>query len=375
VSLKIDGFLVGCGRKICMLTSPAVEMRLAVPGDVEQITLLLPDLAGPDFPERFPNVTAAAFCAWKYFSNPLGTAAVGIATADGRVVSLAAGVPKLVRVGSQTLLAFELGDFITAPAFRKRGLFSTLIRMICDEAKRRGAAFVYVRPNESSFHILTKDLAFQEVQKLDERRFVAPSAVLERKTGVPAALPRRLGADWVARRTLLPRAFPNIRLEPVTRFGAEVDEWWAAVGPKFPFALVRNHEYLNWRYIDCPSPYRSLAAFRDGRFAGYLTSFLFQRSPTGHILDLVTDPDDKEAAGELLRCALNGMLDRGATVVLTWTVHSGSSSAGSAFLQKACPLRDHPPLHMAARFLEDETARTGFPPLGWQLNLGDFDGI
>jgi GNAT superfamily N-acetyltransferase len=350
-------------------------MRLAVPGDLEQIALLLPDLAGPDFPERFPNVTAPAFCGWKYFSNPLGTAAVGIATADGRVVSLAAGVPKLIRVGSQTLLAFELGDFITAPAFRKRGLFSTLIRMICEEAKRRGAAFVYVRPNEGSFHILTKDLSFQEVQKLDERRFVAPSVALERKTGVPAALPRRLGADWVARRTLLPRAFPNIRLEPVTRFGPEVDEWWAAVGPKFPFALVRSHQYLNWRYIDCPSPYRSLAAFRDGRFAGYLTSFLFQRSPTGYILDLVTDPDDKEAAGELLRCGLNGMLDRGAATVLTWTVHSSSSSAASAFLQKACPLRDHPPLHVAARFLEEQAANAGLPPGGWQLNLGDFDGI
>ena len=358
-----------------MVTSPAVEMRLALPGDLEQIALLLPDLAGPDFPERFPGVTTAAFCAWKYFSNPLGTAAVGIATADARVVSLAAGVPKLVRVGSQTLLAFELGDFITAPAFRKRGLFSTLIRMICDEAKRRGAAFVYVRPNESSFRILTKDLSFQEIQKLDERRYVAPSAVLERKTGVPAALPRRLGADWLVRRALLPRASPEIRLEPVTRFGTEVDEWWTTAGSKFTFALVRNHVYLNWRYIDCPSPYQSLAAFRNGRFAGYLTSFLLQRSPTGYILDLVTDPDDKEAAGELLRASVSAMLERGAAAVSTWTIHSGSRSAGSAFLQKACPLRGQPPLHVAARFLEEQASSAGFPPGNWQLNLGDFDGI
>jgi GNAT superfamily N-acetyltransferase len=358
-----------------MISGPSVEVRLALPGDLEQIALLLPDLAGPEFPERFPDGTAAGFCAWKYFSNPLGAAAVGIATADGRVVSLAAGIPKLVHVGSQTLLAFELGDFITAPAFRKRGLFSTLIRMICEEAKHRGAAFVYVRPNPTSFHILAKDLSFQEIQKLDERCFALPSAVLERKTGVPAALPRRLGADWVARQTLLPRPSPGICVEPVMRFESEVDEWWAAVGPKFSFALVRNREYLNWRYVDCPSPYQSTIARRDGRFAGYLTGFVLQGAPTAYIVDLVTDPDDKEAAGELLRDALNAMLDRGVEVVYTWTVHFGGSSAGSELLKKACPLKAHPPLHVAARFLQDQAASAWIPPEAWQLNLGDFDGV
>lgn len=363
---------MSCGKKELMATGPSVETRLACPEDLEQIAILLPDLAGPLFAERFPDKTVAEFCAWKYLGNPAGDAAVGIAVADGRVVSLAAGVPKSIRVGSHTLLAFELGDFITASDFRKRGLFSSLIRMVSDKAKQCGAAFVYVRPNPSSFRILTKDLSFREVQKLDERRFVMPSALVERKTGLAAAFSRRLGADWMALRALLPPRSREIQVEHVTRFEPEVDEWWAHAGPKFSCALARTHRYLNWRYMDGPAPYRSFAARRDGRFTGYVTTLAFRSEPSGYIVDLVTDRDDEESAGELLRCGFNAMLDQGATTVSTWTIHSGANWAGTRYLRKACPLAAHPPLHVAARVLEENI---DLPADGWQLNLGDFDGI
>lgn len=356
-----------------MITSPAVETRLALPGDVEQIAVLLPALAGPEFPQRFPGSTAADFCSWKYFSNPLGPAAVGIAITEGRVVSLVAGVPKLMSFGSQTALAFELGDFITAPDFRKRGLFSTLIRMICDQARDRQAAFAYVRPNEQSFRVLTKDLLFREIQKIDERRYLLPSTVVERKTGIPAMIPRALGMDWLVHRMLLPRASSNVQVEAVARFDASVDEWWASTGHKFAWSIARNHGYLNWRYVDCPTPYRSFAGRRNGRFAGYVTIFLPERGGTGYILDLVSDPEDPETAGALLARGVNEMLDRGASAIYTWTLHSGASSAGRALLEGACPWKAGAPLHVAARFMEDHSSVLAQGP--WQLNLGDFDGI
>ena len=358
-----------------MLTSSMVDIRLALPQDLEQIALLLPDLAGPLFSERFPRRTAAAFCAWKYYSNPLGDAAVGIAVADGRVVSLAAAVPKLIQVGSKSLLAFELGDFITAPEYRKRGLFSSLIRMICDEAQRRGAALVYVSPNPSSFRILTGQLSFREAQKFDNHHFVNPSALIERKSGIPASIPRWLGVDWIARAVLFPRGSRHVRVESAAKFGAEVDDWWTTVAPRFSFALVRNRAYLNWRYVHGPAPYQSFVGRRNGNFVGYLTTFVLQTQPVGYILDLVTDPEDREAAAELLCCGLNAMLGQGATTVFTWTSHSGSRSAGTDLLKKACLLPSGPPSRMAVRFLQGREENAGLPADGWQLNLGDFDGI
>ena len=352
-----------------------VDLRLALPQDLEQIALLLPDLAGPLFSERFPQSTIAGFCTWKYHSNPLGDAAVGIAVADGHVVSLAAAVPKLIQVGLRRLLAFELGDFITAPEYRKRGLFSSLVQMICDEAKRRGAALVYVSPNSNSFRTLKSQLCFREVQKVDNRHFVKPSALIERRAGIPASISRRLGVDRIARAALFPSGSREVRVEPVAEFGPEVDHWWAATAPRFSFALVRNHVYLNWRYVHCPAPYQSFVARRNGHFAGYLTSFVLQTQPIGYILDLVTDPADRKAAGELLCCGLNAMLAQGATTIFTWTLHSGARSAGTDLLKTACLLPSGPPSRVAVRFLQGREEKAGLPDDGWQLNLGDFDGI
>lgn len=104
-----------------MIPGSAVHTRLACPDDLEEIGRLLPDLAVPGFSERFPRRTVADFCRWKYFSNPLGDAAVGVALNDHRVVSLVAGVPKRIFLGAETVVAFELGDLITAPSYRNRG--------------------------------------------------------------------------------------------------------------------------------------------------------------------------------------------------------------------------------------------------------------
>jgi GNAT superfamily N-acetyltransferase len=358
-----------------MLTSPDVGLRLALREDLDQIGLLLLDLGGPLFHERFPGNTVGNFCAWKYYCNPLGDAAVGIAVARERVVSIAAAVPKFIQVGSKTLLAFELGDFITAPEYRKRGLFSGLIQMISDEAAKRDAHFVYVRPNSSSFRILSGHLSFRELQKIDERRFIKPSAALERKTKVPASIWRGLGADRIARALFFPRASREVDVEPIVEFGAEVDYWWASIAANFSFALARTRDYLNWRYVQCPTPYESFVARRNGRFSGYVTMLVLQTQPIGYILDLVTDPKDRETAGHLLRYALNAMLARGVRTTFTWTLQGDSRSVCAKFLKRACPFASRPPLHVAVRFLQGQDEKVALPADGWQLNLGDFDGV
>ena len=171
-------------EKGLMALDTSVEIRLAGPQDLKEIGRLLPDVAGALFPERFPGQTAADFCRWKYFMNPIGDAAVGVAVKENRVISVVSATPKRIEVNSEVLLAFELGDFITDSQYRKTGLFSSLIHLVCTEAAKRGAGFVYVRPNEISFPILTKSLSFVEAQKIDARRYVAPSGLIYRKIGL-----------------------------------------------------------------------------------------------------------------------------------------------------------------------------------------------
>ena len=358
-----------------MSTVTTLPTRLAGPDDLEQIGRLLPLVAGPQFPERYPGRTVAEFCRWKYFTNPAGEAAVGVAVDGEKIVSLAAGVPKRVKLGDETVTAYELGDFITDPGYRKRGLFSAVINLVCEEAARRGAAFAYVRPNESSFRILTPGLNFIEARRIDERRFLLPSGLVHRKTGLPSALPRVLGADWLARQFLLPSCPPSVSVQRSARFGGEINSFWNAADEHYSFTLVRDLSYLNWRYVDCPTPYQIWTAHRDNSTAGYLVAFASSSEPIAYIIDLFTLPDDSDAASALLRTAIDSLLAAGVQVVYTWTVQSSASSAGHRLLKRACAAAVRPHLHLAMCFLNERFDASRLPAEGWQLTAGDFDGI
>src|ERR1700692_3965655 len=140
------------------------DVRLAQPGDLERIAQFLIPLGGESFAERFPDATAQDFYHWKYFRNPLGVAIVAIATDDASVVSVVAATPKHIQISGKVFLAYELGDFLTDENYRKLGLFSRLIELVCGEAASRGAAMVYVRPNDVSFRILVSKLSFHEAR-------------------------------------------------------------------------------------------------------------------------------------------------------------------------------------------------------------------
>ena len=169
--------------------SPAsVIFRFAGREDLDAIAEFLRELGGPYFNEkRFPGKSAHDYYEWKYFGNPMGKAVVGVAVADARVVSLVAAMVKPLQVGERRLIAYELGDFLTAGDFRKCGLFSRLVEMICDETKARGASIVYVQPNDISFPLLLK-LGFTEPQQIHQRSYAVPSRLIARRLHVSPKL-------------------------------------------------------------------------------------------------------------------------------------------------------------------------------------------
>jgi GNAT superfamily N-acetyltransferase len=365
----------GCGKKEQMQTQTGLELRLARRSELEEIGRQLPGVAGDFFSERFPGRTAADFCRWKYYANPDGEALVGVAVDGDKVVSIVAATPKRIQVNSEIVQAFELGDFLTDKQYRRRGLFSSLIQLVCSRASERGAAFCYVRPNDLSYPILAKGLSFAEVQKIDARRYVLPSGLIHRKTGLPARVVRLFGLDWLAGRLAFSSGGKSLDVQPVTRFEIGMDEFWQRVRKSYSFSLVRDCSYLNWRYVDCPTPYKSWIARRNSEIAGYVTCFVSPSEHTGYVVDLVTEPGDREAAGALLKIAAETMLDKGAHTILCWTLKSGALSASSKLLQRACPFVYKPHLHVAMRFLRDGFGTTELPTTGWQLAIGDFDGI
>ena len=351
------------------------ELGLAQPSDLSRIAQFLIPLGGESFGERFPDGTVQDFYRWKYFSNPLGEAIVGIAAVGDAVVSVVAATPKRIQLFGKTAPAYELGDFLTDGSYRKLGLFSRLIELVCREASNRGSSLVYVRPNELSFPILVSKLSFHEGQRLDSRRFVLPSAGLSRKTGIPAHLLRLSGMDWLCKRRCIPNyTGGSVTVSSVERFGEETDQLWQRASAGYDFALVRDSSYLNWRYADCPTPYKIWLAARNGETVGFLVTSADRASPTAAVVDLFALSGDAEAVRALLARGLVDLLRSGVQLISTWTTQGGTQSAVQKLLRRCFPLRRKQHLHLAFRVLKTEEVTLPSPSQKWHFTLGDSDG-
>ena len=349
-------------------------LRFVEPRDLPTVGAFLRALTGPHFHERYPGQTAADFYRWKYLQNPFGEAVVGVAIAAGRVVSTVAAVPKRLQAGAETLTVYELGDFLTNEGYRRRGLFSRLVEMVCTEAARRGAALAYVRPNDSSFPILVDHVRFFEPIQLQARRYLALGRAIAHRYGLPAGLVRLRGIDRLSQLASTGGPMRQIVVEQVQRFGQATDEFWGRVRGQYAFAIVRDSKFLNWRFADSPTPYRIWVAWQKGVLGGFVVAFVSPTEAAGYIMDLFTDRSDRAAARCLLSSCFRSLLDEGVRTIYAWTVAERSGLASDAALRRACMFRMGPPLHFAVRFLGASPNILRISSQASHLSLGDFDG-
>jgi hypothetical protein len=351
------------------------EVRLAGVRDLDPIADFLLPLGGPSFVERFPGGTAQDFYRWKYFGNPLGDTIVAIATAGNEVVSVVAASPKRISLSGTVVAAYELGDFLTADNCRGQGLFSRLIELACQEASVRGASLVYVRPNDVSFPIVTNKLSFFEARRMDARRYVVPSHALSNKTRLSPSFFRAIGVDALFRTCCIPR-FRNDALKVVAmeRFGEETDQLWSKAAAGYAFAVVRDSRYLNWRFADCPTPYKMWRAVRSGNTVGFIVISKNRENTEGRIIDLFAEKNDTAAARALLSTGMENLLGSGIRVVSTWALQGDAGSATHALFRRAFPFRRKRHLHLAFRILAGKEVSLPLTSQNWHFTVGDSDG-
>jgi hypothetical protein len=228
---------------------------------------------------------------WKFLRNPAGLHIRLAETPAGEVVGQYAGLPARVAWGGKTLVLTQIIDVMVDPRFRvglkRPGLFASLAtRFIGD----------YGGPDRVS-----AGYGFPTPEALRIGRRVAGYTPLHPVT----CLVRDLAPAGVLR----PPAWARLayRVQPVGRFGAEVERLWEQVSAELPVAVIRDPTYLNWRYADCPDVrYTMLAAVR--RLTGTLAAAAVVRigvrdEPVAALVDwLVSRRAPGAALALLARC-------------------------------------------------------------------------
>lgn len=283
---------------------PDVEVRGYLKGDEEAIVPFLENIMG--WPATSTTVDHFEHWRWKFLANPLGFHLVCVALFDGRVVSHSASMPVRVKVGDRTVIASQGVDLCTDPSFRGGGLIGRTMACRNRMKDEHNVELDFGFPNEASYHISIAKQGFTDLNiVMLQHRYIIDEDQFFRKVRFGSI--KRLGYSsyQLLRRSLGPRVDVGggitIGREGVT--GKEFDELFARASENFDVIVVRDSDYLNWRYCDHRAgDFIVRTARQDGRLAGYMV--MRDETKDGsrflNIVDCLVDPRSPDVLTLLL---------------------------------------------------------------------------
>lgn len=243
---------------------------------------------------------------WKFQANPVGHYYMRLAeTPAGEVVGQYVGLPARAIYGERTRIFTQIIDVAVDPRFRRGlkrpGLFGTLADAYIDDYLASGKVSIgYGFPTPEALRIGQRVAGYVPLHPVI--RLVLDLDGRESK--------RR---SWRSRR---------LSVEPIDRFGDEVDQLWERTGSGLGVATIRDSRYLNWRYVDCPDVrYTALAARR--WFNGDLAGMAILRlgvgdQPIACLVDWLVPPGDTTTADLLLHHCERRSREAGMTQLQAW---------------------------------------------------------
>lgn len=266
-------------------------------------------------------------------ANPAGESYICAVedTEKSKIVGTFPLLTRKVTVAGKTMLASQPDYWMIAPEYRRLGVLRALHRGGALEMRRRGIPITYFfGPPAWVGYINHQDVVESIVigrmrwlvRPLDTRPILSKIPVYMAKKGRRARRERSntilqwlLGnkvvstaLGWVANIGLrcfylaksIGKRKGNLICREIEGFDARFDELWEKLAGAYSVAIVRNRDYLNWRYSHHPSRhYRIFCAESNGALKGYIVLLPGQ---VVRIMDLMTT--DEEAADFLIRSAV-----------------------------------------------------------------------
>lgn len=274
---------------------------------------------------------------WMYRDNPRGKGVIAVADARGKIVSHAAEIPVMMKIGSEEVLTSIALDAMTHSGYRRQGVLGALVKIRREESERRGiratygfrSKYSYPYPNLATRLVMFDGATIEKVLRpLDWR------AALQIRTSNSLVLALGPAAGWLGDATAFrprkPRRPEGLSIEQADRFDGRADRLWGRVSQRYRAIVVRNQEYLNWRYVDVPDRhYTRLVAGRAGDSSGYLVFSCaeVEGARIGVIVDVVAE------SGEVAECLIAAAVDccRERKAALIWSARIAGTPLAEAF--------------------------------------------
>ena len=312
---------------------------------------------------------------WEFKNSPLDSLMM-VAESEGQIVGFLSYLFVKMKVKNEILKGSIVCDAMVHPDFRRKGLWRTLNKILWEEAEKKGNGISY------SFRKRASAL-------LKEQSAICRVPVLVKFFDTYEEMKKRVGNQFLAKilsifansifrffyRTKKCPPVKNLVLSEITEPDDRINSFWVEASTAFKIAIVRDKEYLKWRYFQRPnSNFKVLLAEEGSEILGYIV-FSVQRTPDdkiGYIIDIITHPDRPEIIQFLISKAVDRIRKEKVSLILCKMMKNNAyykvfrengffKILGSYLIVRADPSK------VPEMFVKD--------PNNWYLTFGDSDGI
>jgi GNAT superfamily N-acetyltransferase len=308
---------------------------------------------------------------WQYRRNPNNPERepeIWIAREGTTIVGQYATMPVVVSVhGRETRGSWGM-DVMVAPERQRQGLGEVLFRTW----DRNVGASLGLGLSDSSYRLFQK-LRWPDVGPVP--CLVKPlTRRALRRPNWPVGVNRLVSAVTLPIVKLVARAQPikaEVRL--VQRFDDSFTELWTSLAGKFGLAVRRDAAYLNWKFAAAPHVRYSIAVLRrEDRTLGYAV-YRHLVEPRGRVtvlVDFLTDPDDADAFGTLLRWVDREAREADSDKIRTFAMHAAFKRA----LRRAGYFQVKSTMEFVIKVNGLDVPPDFYEEIGtWHVTLGDSD--
>lgn len=289
---------------------------------------------------------------WRHLENKRQESTIWLAVEGSRVIGMRPMTIFDYCLDGKDVKGALFSAVMVHPDFRRRGVFTRLVKEASAEAWRQGATFATTMPNAQSYP------AFRRIGWTDP----GDRVLFVRKGNLTG---RRAASSWSADVDCFPREIDVL----VQRFNQSFSG----------LILRRDSDWLNWRFRTQPwNHYRRFVASTnaDGP-AGFAVTDWQTRNGIriGYVVELVAPTED--IRGSLIRSACEALLQEGARLILT-VVSPGilSRSFGREGFWRIPRWVSPKKFHTVYQVNPDCGSPESMKDIhNWYQTLGDWDGI
>ena len=292
-----------------------------------------------EFRKKFSRLNISCYSSeyyyWKFVENPIQCGELWIAESENTIVGIKSVTPKRIMISGNYMIAGEIGDSYTSQEFRGSGIFTILSETSREKAIQQGVDFVYNTPNKNSRSLYEKKLDHAEIHSLSVRNLTRP---LNYKLTLQGKYGKGILSEYAAIVinmifAILDRFVANngkndkIKVEKVSSFPEDISNLWIKESCNYDIAIVRDFNYLEWRFVKSVDKYIILIARNDKHeIQGYLVGKIDEceadiRLGVGVIVDFFISQENPKIFSILLTRIFEEFRRMRVYKISTWSIH------------------------------------------------------